>query len=397
MTELRIAYVTTHPIQYQVPLFRHLSAMRGVAFKAFFASEIGLKAYADPGFGRSVVWDVPLLGGYEHEVVPGVVEPKVERFFGLVNPTMPARVLAWQPDVVIVHGYAHVTEHLVMSACRVAGVPVLLRGDSHLLAMRSRGRRIAKAVLAPWLRRMLAGALAVGTLNREFFRHYGLSDARIFLAPYSVDNDFFQSRAAAAEVRAAAWKAELGIVADASVVGFAAKLYDVKDCATLIAAFGRAAVPRSALVVVGDGPLRDELEQQSRTFPNATIRFTGFANQSEMPAAYALADLFALPSRLEAWGLAINEAMNLGRAVVVSDQVGCAPDLVDRDNGFVFPVGDVEALAALFSRVLPDRERLRDMGTAGKAKIARWGIPETAAGIVDAAETVRAARRSKQR
>ncbi|MFO0745649.1 MAG: glycosyltransferase family 4 protein [Myxococcota bacterium] len=386
---IRIAYVTSHPIQYQAPLFRRLAATDGVALKVFFASDMGLSTYVDPGFAREVKWDVPLIEGYEHEFVKNVSpKPGVQRFFGLLNPAMPMRVLAWKPDAVIVHGYAHATEHLVMAACRAAGVPVLLRGESNLLAQRPRFTRLAKLLGAAALKQVLSGALAIGTLSREYFRHYGIPEERIFVAPYSVDNDFFFARADAAEARAAAWKAELGIPAEALVVGFAAKLSAVKDCKTLIEAFGRAAVPGSALAIVGDGPLRQELESQAATYPGSCIKFAGFVNQSEMPAAYALADLFALPSVFEPWGLAINEAMTLGRAVVVSDAVGCAPDLVSRDTGFVFPAGDAQSLAAILTSALGDRERLRRMGAAGREKIRGWGIPETAAGIVSAARAV---------
>jgi len=390
MRPLRLAYVTTHPIQYQAPLFRQLAALDGVAFKVFFASAIGLESYVDTGFNRDVKWDVPLVDGYDHELVPSAVaKPAVERFLGLVNPRMPGRVLAWQPDVVIVHGYAHLTEHLVMTACRARGVPVLLRGESNLLAERPQVRLAAKVMFAPYLRACIAGALAIGALSREYFIHYGVAPERVFVAPYTVDNDFFFARAAAAAERARAWRAELDIPADATVVGFAAKLSAVKDCKTLIEAFGRAAVPNSALAIVGDGPLRQALEEQSRTFPNACIRFAGFANQSQMPAAYALGDVFALPSTFEPWGLAINEAMTQARPVIVSDQVGCAPDLVDRKIGWVFPAGDVDALVALLRSALSDRTRLQTMGATSRQRIASWGIPETAAAMVAAAEAVR--------
>lgn len=386
---IKIAYVTSHPIQYQAPLFRRLAATPGVDLKVFFASQIGLETYVDPGFAREVKWDVPLIDGYAHEFVPNVSrKPGVTTFFGLLNPAMPRRVLAWKPDAVIVHGYAHATENLTMAACRAAGVPVLIRGESNLLPHRPRFTRLAKVVGAAALTRVLSGAVAIGTLSREYFRHYGIPEERIFIAPYSVDNDFFFARADAAEARATAWKAELGIAPDATVVGFAAKLSAVKDCRTLIDAFGRAAVPKSALAIVGDGPLRKELEAQAAGYPDACIKFAGFVNQTEMPAAYALADLFALPSAFEPWGLAINEAMCLGRAVVVSDAVGCAPDLVSRDNGVVFPAGDATSLAALLRALLPERAKLQAMGAAGRARIERWGIPETAAGIEHAARVV---------
>lgn len=386
---LKLAYVTTHPVQYQAPLFRRIAARDDVDLKVFFSWDSGVKPTLDPGFSQTVVWDVPLLDGYAHEFVPNWARrPRTSGFFGLVNPGLVTSLRAFRPDAIVVHGYAHFTEHIAMVAGRLARVPVLLRGESHLLAERPPWLRAAKRVGAAYLRRVLAGAVAIGSLNREYLRHYGFAEDRIFLAPYAVDNDFFQARAGEAEALAARWREELGIAPDATVVGFAAKLSAVKGCGDLIEAFGRAAIPNSALVIVGDGPLRDELTRAAARFPDATIRFKGFVNQSEMPAAYAICDVFALPSRFEPWGLAINEAMNLARPVIVTDIVGCAPDLVSADNGWVFPVGDVAALTELLREALAGRERLAAMGRASLHRINSWGLAETAEGLVTAARTV---------
>jgi len=127
-----LAYVTSHPIQYQAPLFRRLAATPGLDLKVFFAGDMGLKPYVDVDFNREVRWDVPLTDGYEHAFVPNLSpRPGPDWYLGLVNPLMVPRVLAWRPDVVMVHGYAHWTEQFVMPACRAAGVPVLLRGEAH--------------------------------------------------------------------------------------------------------------------------------------------------------------------------------------------------------------------------------------------------------------------------
>ena len=389
---LRLAYVTSHPIQYQAALFRTLAQAEGVTFKAFFCTDWGLENQFDPGFGRHITWDVPLLEGYDHALVKNLApQPAVSRFSGLVNPAIGAALRAFGADVVIVHGYAHATMWLAMLQCRAAGIPVLMRGESNLLPRRSPRVRAAKAALALGLKSLLAGAVAIGTLNAAYWRHYGIADERIFLAPYSVDNAFFAAREPDARAHAAAWRDELGLTADTLVVGYAAKLSAVKDARTLIEAFGRAAIPRTALVLAGDGALRGELEALAARFPEAQIRFVGFRNQTEMPAVYALSDVFALPSIFEPWGLVINEAMNLGCPLIVSDQVGCAPDLVHADNGWVFPAGDVAQLTAVLRHALagPDaRARLHAMGEASRRRIARWGLAETAAGMVTAARAV---------
>jgi glycosyltransferase involved in cell wall biosynthesis len=384
----KLAYVVSHPIQYHAPLFRMLARREDIQFRVFYCTRQGVDEYFDPGFQRALKWDVPLLDGYDHTFVPNLFDDSQARGFGrVINPSMGREIARWGADVVIIHGYALATMHLVMLHARRRGTPVLVRGESNLLAKRSLGVRLAKSVAAIGLRKLLAGALAIGTLNAQYWGHYGIPPDRIWLAPYSVDNDFFGGSRADALARAAAWREDLGLSPETRVIGYAAKLSAVKDCATLIRAFADARLEQSALVIAGDGPLRAELEALAASRPHARIHFLGFLNQSEMPSLYALSDVFALPSLYEPWGLVVNEAMNLGCPIIVSDAVGCAPDLVHPDNGWVFPARDVAALSTVLREALgtPDaRVRLAAMGEASRRRIAGWGLRETAQGFVDA-------------
>jgi glycosyltransferase involved in cell wall biosynthesis len=95
-----------------------------------------------------------------------------------------------------------------------------------------------------------------------------------------------------------------------------------------------------------------------------------------------MASVFVLPSRHEPWGLIVNEVMNAGRAVVVSDDVGCQPDLVeDGVEGCVFPVGDVSALTEALRRVLATPETAEVMGRRALAKIQTWDFEEDVRGL----------------
>ena len=172
------------------------------------------------------------------------------------------------------------------------------------------------------------------------------------------------------------------------MVLYAAKLIAVKACADLIRAFGSRRREGSSLVIAGDGPLRGELTRLARSFPSASIHFLGFINQSRMPATYALGNVFVLPSVVEPWGLAVNEAMNLGLPVIASDHVGAGPDLVSPDNGWVFPAGDWQALGRILDSALSDPDGLARRGRASLTRIGGWDIPHTAEGFVVGARTV---------
>src|SRR5439155_25714157 len=94
------------------------------------------------------------------------------------------------------------------------------------------------------------------------------------------------------------------------------------------------------------------------------IRFAGVLSQSEIARASLAADAPVLPSDgEETWGLVVNEAMRCGRPCLVSDRVGCGPDLVvTGKTGFVFPLGDVEALIAQMVECAARPELLIAMG-----------------------------------
>jgi len=133
------------------------------------------------------------------------------------------------------------------------------------------------------------------------------------------------------------------------------------------------------------------LEAQVRDAHMMDVHFAGFLNQTEIGAAYACADIFVLPSLYdETWGLVVNEAMNFGLPVVLSDAVGCADDLLrQRENGFVvsasrFGIEGADAIAAL----VVDAELRRAYGARSREIIAQWDVPHTADGIVAAAHSV---------
>jgi glycosyltransferase involved in cell wall biosynthesis len=386
---LRLAILSSHPIQYQTPLFRALAARDDVTLKVFFCWDFGIKETIDPGFGRSFRWDIPLLDGYDHELIPNLAKrPGTNHFLGLLNPMAPARIRDFRPDALVIHGYSHFTELEMVVASRLLGIPVLIRGDSNLLFKRPPHIMAAKRLMLSPLLATLAGALSSGRLNAQYYAHYGIPPERIFHAPFTVDNAFFREREGDARAAAASIRSELGIHESDTVAVFAAKLLGHKGCDDLIRAFGARPRTHAHLVIVGDGPAKDEYVALAQRIAPGRIHFLGFFNQQRMPAAYAIGDVFVLPSHYEPWGLAINEAMSLGLPIIASDQCGAVPDLVLPDNGWVFPARNVDALAGILDAAFGDREGLARKAAASRKHITTWDIPQTAEGFVRAAKAV---------
>jgi glycosyltransferase involved in cell wall biosynthesis len=385
---VRIAYLATHPIQYQAPLLRLIAAEPGIELKAFFRSPMGLKSYVDKGFGQTIAWDVPLLEGYEHEFLPALGDPlRVTPFLRPLNYGLGRRLAEGRFDVLWVHGYARVFHQIAMLGAKARGLKILLRDEPTAISKPRGGvRRVAKRRVFGALARLVDGVLAIGTLNRQYWIEQGFDPAKVYSMPYAVDNARFRAGAEAAAAGRAAFLASLGLPADRPRILFSGKLTHIKAPDVLLEAFARIGKPETSLILVGDGPLRGQLEARARELGFADrVLFAGFRNQRELPAFYDAADLFVLPSRQEPWGLVVNEAMNAGRAIVVSDKVGSGPDLVHPgENGAIVPMGDADALAQAFRDVLASPARSAAMGRRSFEIIERWSYREDVAGLKQA-------------
>ena len=385
---IRLAYLVSHPIQYQAPLLRLIAAEPGIDLTVFFCSDYSLRRHRDDGFGREIEWDVPLVDGYAHVFLPGWAKDGPPGVFRPLNRGLAKALSEGGYDVLWVHGYMRLYHMVSMIAARLQGRIVLNRDEAWAKsAARGPLKNAVKRAFFAALRRICHGWLVIGAANRDYYRANGMKPETLFSVPYAVDNGWFRDRAAAAAASREALRAELGLEAGRPVILFASKFMARKRPADLLEAFARladdATARRPYLVMVGDGEERAALERRTQAMGvAASVRFAGFRNQSELPRFYDLCDVFVLPSMLEPWGLVINEAMNAGRAIVASDEVGAAFDLVrEGENGFVFPAGDVAALADRLRHVLSEPALCAAMGRKSLEIIEGWSFRADIAGL----------------
>lgn len=395
---MRIAFIVSHPIQYYVPVYRELArrirhtaygirqtddcqlttddSARISALKVFYTWRDAGPAL-DRQFGKEFAWDIPLMEGYDFEVVPNTSpDPGTHHRKGLINPDLVERVKAWKPDAVHITGYNYVSHGQAIKELSKAGITVIFRGDSHLLDGRGPWWKwiIKKSVLSQVYSWPSAFAY-VGQANRDYYRAFGVPERKLFHVPHTIDVGRFSEPNEELEVKALAWRREMCIPDKHFVFLYAAKLEARKRPMELLEAFLRADLPRATLVFIGSGRLERELKERAldggrgvsvrqcfgeapdteqpknrKTEPPVAgdparrVVFVPFQNQSAMPVVYRFGDALVLPSGYgETWGLAVNEAQACGRPALVSDCVGCARDIVrEGENGMIFRTDDWE-------------------------------------------------------
>jgi glycosyltransferase involved in cell wall biosynthesis len=383
----RLLLISTHPVQYASPIFREMAQDPRLEIQVAYCSLQSAEGGMDKDFGREVKWDVPLLDGYPWVRVPNrSLRPGLGRFFGLVNPGLWSMIRRGHYNAILIYtGYRCLSFWITLAAAKLTRTPILFGTDAATLDPRSGGgwKVRVKRRFWPLLFGMADQVIVPSTPTREMICSLGIPRERITLTPYVVDNDRWREQAA--RVDRGNVRDEWHVPRGATVVLFCAKLQPWKRPLDLLQAFAKMNSPDCFLIYAGDGLLRDELKSEAVKLAVADrVRFLGFMNQSQLPSVYRASDLFVLPSEYEPFGVVVNEAMLCGCAVAVSDRVGAGPDLVRPENGFVFPCGDVAALAALLRSAMGNKELLQRMGEASQSRMKTWSPRENIQAVIDA-------------
>lgn len=358
----KIIFVNSHPIQYFTPLYKYLND-NGLETEAWYWSDESLKESKDKEFGINVKWDIPLLDGYKATFFKNNSwKPShFNGFWGLMNFGMIPRLWKMPKAVFIVHGWAYCTNVLLIIAARIRGHKVCLRCEmpqNQELMKKGIKQKIKRIGLRYGLFPFVNQFLYIGSQNKAFYESYGVKNERLVFAPYSVDNKRFQTAALSLQSRKKIFREQLGIGNEDKVILFSGKYIEKKRPMDLLKAFGKLNRKDVWLVMIGEGELRKEMESYIAGNNIQNVLLTGFVNQSEIPDYYNIGDVFVMCSSIgETWGLSVNEAMNFGLPVVISDTPGSSYDLVSNGkNGYVFTTGNEHELADKIARVIRDIE-----------------------------------------
>jgi len=392
-SNMNILILISHPIQYLVPFFRELSRTKGINLKVLYTWNFGVESTFDKQFGREVKWDIPLLEGYRYAFLKNRSPKPSSDFWGQINFGIVCELKKEKPDALLVFGWNGFTNWLAFFTAFTAGIKVFLRGESPLNQelMKPAWKRFLKGFILRPLFSEITKFFYIGSENKKFYEHYGVPEEKLVFVPYAVNNERFMSTSKLLKANRKELREKLLRINDNSpVILFVGKLIKKKRPMDLLKAFEilntKYDIHNTALVFVGDGELRPTLEKYTKEHKLNGVHFTGFKNQTELPQHYTVADLFVLPSGPgETWGLVVNEAMCFGLPVVVSDVVGCAPDLVHNgENGYIFPAGNVEKLSEVLKKILEqDKEKL---GAESFKIVGRYSFQKGAEEILDIME-----------
>jgi len=378
---------------YHTPLYRKIDEHVDLDLTVYFCSDEALVGrQISLHFQANSSWGIEdkVLIGYRYEFLKNYspFPSYLRSFFGLVNIGILNEIRKNRPDLMILMAWINPTFWLAILACKFYRIPFVLMTDQNIQNEMQKSRLKAflkQFALGRLLFPMAAGFLSAGTSNNRFYEHYNVPKNALIPFAFSWGfEDLIQEADTIAKDRSSIRK-ELGIRPECFVVLFAGRFVPEKDLPTLLTAYRLAELSDSSLILVGDGALNSQINRYISENNMKDVRMMGFKNRNEIGQFFTAADVLVLPSRQETWGMVVNEALCYSLPIILSDQVGSGPDLLQAgENGYSFPAGDADALAETLKKVreLPIESRLK-MGAKSRQIIADLTEQDLISGLVD--------------
>lgn len=364
-SKIKIAIVSSHPIQHLCPQYVSFSHNDHVECKVFFGSALGLRKYMDPNFGQEVHWNNLKLDQFNHHFLNGdkIIQPDKN----LDADTLEKELESYQPDVVFTYGYFQKLQRRTYRWAMQNNIPLVYISDSEL---RRRTNRFKQFVMSLYLRRYFSPIsyfLTMGDANEEYYRKHGVSASRMIRMHYPIDFDTYKRAYQEKENLRRTTRNKYGISENEIVLSVVGKLVPWKnqdhiiDAMTLLEEEGILV----HLFILGSGEMKEALEVKAKQLKKSKVHFTGFVNSDQLPSYYAATDVYVHPASLEPHSVAISEAIMMGCPIILSDRCGSygeTDDVQVGKDGYVFEFGNTKDLAEKLKLLITDQAKRESFG-----------------------------------
>ncbi|MGO1119628.1 glycosyltransferase family 4 protein [Rhodovibrionaceae bacterium A322] len=384
----RLAIAARHAVPYQVPLYRAAHQDPRLEEMVYLLSREGVDRVSHPAVKTGLsAWDLPLLEGYNHRFVSNWTWDEFKPVISRINPGLLWSLPRGRYDAVLMSGYDCLSSLFTIWACRLSGAKCFLRAEADL---GNSGGGFLRRMKEKHLGRYLTSFDAVfyGSLaNKHYWQHYGVPEEKLFFLPSSTDLPRFEALLPDKAEKRAAVRQRWQIPDEAVVMTQSAVLQERKRPLDVLQAFLEVEdqQPDAWFLVLGDGPLRAEMEALVAARNSKRVIFAGYLNQQDLADHLLASDFLVLASTYDPTPKVLHEAAALGLPAVVSSGVGTARDFVQDDlSGLVFETGDVAGLSAALGRLFGEaglRQRL-SQGALSQSQV--WSPQAGVDGLVAA-------------
>ncbi len=273
---------------------------------------------------------------------------------------------------------------LCLMLTKIFRKPIVAESDTPIPHHTKLWKRIIKRLTYPTFFKLFNLFCPGGARQAKYFEYYGVKSERII--PVQMTVDIAGMRQYVKTLNSSNrrnWRVSYGIEESNIVFLYVGRLVEHKGLTDLISAFCKVENKDVRLLIVGDGPMRQQIEDVVRD--NKKICYAGRLIDKELVENFCAADVLVLPSHVEPWGLVVNEAMAVGLPVIVSDRVGCIDDLVvHNETGIIVEAQNVCELQRAIEVMSGCSKKRSAMGRQAEIKISDWTLENEAKKICQA-------------
>lgn len=388
LNQIKVKILVSHPIPYFVPLWRELNKYKIIDLQVFFFSKAGLTKTYSKYFNKEFKWDVNLLDGYNHKFIS--YDDHVE----IKNRPLGTAKKYLNPihtDILMVHGYVDKFSREGVRYAKKKGIQTILRGP--ITSKKKPSRSILKRILRDlYLKYFFFNDidyfLYLGKASYKEYVRLGVTKNKLFHSYYTVDYENFENQKKIFSKLKS--RKELNIKDKTFVIIIVGAINSRKNHNLLLRAIEHSKFRKDLhLLIVGDGPKKKEILNNLNRIQSGGVTFVGFVNQLELGKYYLAADLFVFPSLYDSWGLVLNEAIQFGLPVLVSNNVSSGEDLViEGKNGYLFDPNDHIELANKIDIIYNDKLMKKNMSIQSLSLSKKYNPTNTAEQLSNIFKTI---------